>query len=326
MIAYGVSAQDPVRIIEGNPRIQHKSRAPSPMATSRTLHLRQQFLDRFVGARSGLASPHWKNAIYRHEVGIDPHGQLKRGSPILRAHTLMLGFLAGLALVFLAFGWPGIFTATLGAGVGIVVAAYPIAIAMGFRTIQRDRESGLLEQLYLTRMDQRELFDGKYYGAMMPWIEARRYLTAVGALFAYSVFIVAPGPWWILGLSAWLMGLNHFGTSASLGTLAGLKKGCAGRNSDYSIWTDFGLNPYVCQLRTMFRREILLALFFFGLLGYAGGLFDGNFRPTFLFPAFVFSVLIPFFSAVRLSPRIAEEQTRVAAGFRRLFQFDNTPG
>lgn len=125
------------------------------------------------------------NLVFRHEVGMNWMGRLRSGSPVVRAHLLMLMTLAISGGAWLAAG-PELAIFISGA-VWLLAAllAYFIAFALGRRSIDRERAAGSLDQLCLTLLTDEELFEGKYFGALAPFLEARRYL------FAHLFLLVA---------------------------------------------------------------------------------------------------------------------------------------
>ncbi len=131
---------------------------------------------RLPGSRANLLSYYLDNIIYRHEIGMDTLGHLRKGSPVVVVHIVMLLVIALAVVMFMFRGWMGVMDVTGGFLLLASLSAYPLAYRRAFVSIRRERLSGTLEQLYLTLLHPQELFDGKFYGALAPFFEVRRYL------------------------------------------------------------------------------------------------------------------------------------------------------
>ncbi len=132
------------------------------------------------------------NLVFRHEVGMNWMGRLRAGSPVVRAHLLMLMTLAISGGGWLAAG-PELALFVSGA-IWLLAAllAYFAAFALARRSINKERAAGSLDQLCLTLLTDEELFEGKYYGALAPFLEARRYLFVHLALIVAATIAIVP--------------------------------------------------------------------------------------------------------------------------------------
>lgn len=256
------------------------------------------------------------NIVYRHEIGMDPLGRLRPGSPVVSAHAIMASCVAGNIAAIALFSWGGGLRFTFALLILFALVTYPLAYARAYRSLWRERVSGSLEQLYLTSLTTDELFEGMFYGALAPFLEARRYLMVLGILFVVEVGAVAPMPVFLAGAALWLMGINHYGYSAVLGTLAGLKAGCLGPAEKYSPLLDMSLNPLPSQIWNFLKYSLVVAPVLFILIRISGP-FDWT-----LISAYALLIMIPYAMSIRLNDRERAERMKLSHHFRKLFSFE----
>lgn len=247
---------------------------------------------------------------------MDPLGRLRPGSPVVRAHAIMMLSLAGNIATAVFLSWYAGMRVTLTLMIIFALVTYPLAYFRAYKSLGRERTSGSLEQLYLTSLTTDELFEGMFYGALAPFLEARRYLMAMGFLFMVEVAMVFPGPPSLAALALWLMGINHCGYSAVLGTLAGLKAGCLGPAAKYSPLTDPLLNPLPSQIWNFIKYSIIVlpVLIFLAFLSRSGY--------WVLYAAYALTIMIPFAMSIRLRDRERAERMKLSHHFRKLLSFE----
>lgn len=268
---------------------------------------------------TSLLSAQIDNIIYRHEIGMDSFGRMRTDSPIVRAHLGMLAIVAAVVVCYFVGGWRGVFYASGAAVAAIAVGTYPAAFRRAFLSLRRDRLSGALEQLYMTPLTHREIFEGMFFGGVAPFLEIRRYLFLFSFAFCFSAWRIWAsfgfGSAWLLAPTLVLVAINHFGFSAYLGVSSGLLCGTRSARFSYSLTQDWKLNPwphhlfYVCK----YFLYILLPLW---ILFAMGGLA--------FYPAYFVLLLIPFNCAIQLQEYEMRQRTKIAHQFKNLFNFEAT--
>jgi hypothetical protein len=194
----------------------------------------------------------------------------------------------------------------------LVFGTHPFAAARAFSSLSRERASGTLEQLYLTSLGAKEIFDGKFFGLLAPLIEVRRYVMVLGFFVCLGIWRLLPGPWFLLALFVWLTGINQIGQSLFYGTLAGIKWGLMGDAGTGRIIRDWRLNawPYPIWLHLKIGAVLSLPLAFLFWLG------SMNTWP--LYSAFGLMLVIPFYVSLHLSNRQRTDYERLKHSVRLL--------
>lgn len=263
--------------------------------------------------QSALLSTDLDNIIFRHEVGIDSFGRLRRDSPVVAVHLTMLALTFLLPIIFLVRDWQGVFAASGLVLAGMTLGTYPFAYRRGFLSIRRERLAGTLEQLYMTSLTHNQLFEGKFFGVMAPFFEARRYMLPLSLAFCAASWFVIKGPYWTASIVFALIAMNHIGYSAYIGVLAGLRAGCRGSRSSLPFIQDWDLSPGLTHIQYLLKYSLFLLLpiaFLFFLGGWA------------MYSAFALMTLIPYCAAIRLRDRQQLERERISRNFKSVFNFD----
>lgn len=271
-------------------------------------------------ARLLLIGVTMENVVFRREVGMDPFGRLRRGSPLYWAHGLMAGWLVLQALLLAFGGWGMMIAACAVLLVLLTLGTQPFAAIRAGQSLSGDRRSGVLEEMSLTSMTPEEVFDGKFFGLLAPLIEVRRYLMIVGALVCWGVWRLAPGPWFLLALALWLTGMNHIGHSLHLGTLAGIKWGLIGEAGAGRMLRDWRLNPWPDHVWLHLKVGLVVGLPLAFLL------WLGTTNPWTFFSAFGLLLVVPFYCAVNLAFRQQAEYERMRSMFRSLLNLEGRAG
>ncbi len=257
-----------------------------------------------------------ENVVFRREIGMDPFGRLRPGSPLFWAHGLMVGCLAVDALLFLMGGWwPMMGGAAVLMGV-FVLGTQPYAAARAFGSLARDRSGGALQDLLLTSLEPEEVLEGKFFGLLAPLVEVRRYVLLLGAFVCLGYWRLHPGPWFLLVLAIWLTGVNQIGHSLYFGTLAGIKWGLLGEPRAGQIVRDWRLNPWPFHLWLHVKAGVLLGLplaFLFWL---------GARNPWTLYSGFGLLLVVPFYAGVHLHERQQAEYERLKSSARLLMSLE----
>lgn len=276
--------------------------------------------------RSGLRSAlnHWlrgkahllqssslDNLVYQREVHVSALGHMNSDSPIIAAHVIMLGLVLACASLYLVGGWLAVFLSSAGVLAAVSIGSYPWAYRRALVSLQRDRASGMLEQLYLTRLTSEEIFEGKYYGTMAPMTEAWRYVVALAALAAFSAGMEAGIVIGLLVAVAGIIAINHFGFSSAVGVLAGIRRGIRPAASNRLIALEWRLNPWPLHLGLILTYQMFIAapLILLGLL----------FQTT-LMSSWVMLIVVPLACIPPLSERRELLRDEVAIEFARRFR------
>ncbi|GEM_PF-6771902 len=272
----------------------------------------------FAVTRPSLTAERLENVVFRREIGMTTWGRLKPTSPIARAHLLLLGLMALLVPAGLIGGWAG--AAWMGGSQLLLIglAAYPVAFRRAFLALQRERRSGSLEQLYLTRLPLKAIFDGKCQAALAPFEEARPYLWLLGAIVTLAVGRSRGSAYGLLALAGGWSLINHFGFSAGLGVLAGIKAGAAGERPGWALMRQWELNPWPRHAAVMLTTFLIILLplaFLLFLAGFPVG------RAA-LYPAFALTLAIPFRASIDLANHEAAQRDRLRHQVRSIFSFE----
>lgn len=290
----------------GEPEPLRRAQAAGPRAGLRLA------LRRWVrGKVHLLQSSSLDNLVYRREVGISELGRMNSDSPIITAHIIMLALVLVCASLYLAGGWPAVFLSSAGVLAAVSLGSYPWAYRRALVSMQRDRASGMLEQLYLTRLTSEEIFEGKYYGAMAPMTEAWRYVVALAALAAFSAGMETGFVIGILVAVAGIIAINHFGFSSAVGVLAGIRRALRPSAAGRRFALEWRLNPWPLHLGLILTYQIFISapLILLGLL----------FQTT-LMSSWVMLIVVP---VVCIPPLIERRETlrdEVAIEFARRFR------
>lgn len=289
--------------------------------TDQALQFALKMRSAVAGLRSRLLVSYLDNIIYRHEIRMDPMGRLRKGSPVIAAHALMVLMLGLTAALFVLTSWSGVFYFTGGAIAALAVGTYPLAYRRAFQSLARERASGSLEQLYLTRLTPRQFFEGKFFGLLAPFLEVRRYLMTLSIIFCLSTAFQFPGAAWLGGAVLCLTAINQIGYSACLGTLAGLRSGCRSSKMSYSLWGDWDLNPWPHHLGIILKCCFYLfpAL---AVLLWAG--ITSRVAPL-MYISYGLMLLIPFVSAYHLRDLERAQRDRLAGSIKKLLSFEPVP-
>ncbi len=276
---------------------------------------------RVLRLRSKFLRSHLDNIVFRHEIGMDSLGRLRKGSPIRAAHLIMLAVLATVALSYLIESWTGVLYSSGAALLVLALLAYPIAYRRGFLSIHRERVAGTLEQLFLTLLSSRELFDGKFFGSLAPFFEIRRYLMLLSAMFCASVWTLLSGPECVVAVALCLTIINHFGYCAYLGVLGGLKVGGNRVKMRLSVLADVDLSPWPhVWLIVKHARYFFFILI---LLGGVGRIAFASSAPAYALASL--ALALTFRATYKLQDREHEEMNRLALTFKKNIRFDISP-
>lgn len=163
------------------------------------------------------------NLIYRAEIGMNWKGRLKWGSPVIQSHFLMVLIILGVALTWWQLGLGAALYLSAGFMTLVAFGGYFVAFWLGYRSLWRERLARTLEPLCLTLLKDEELMDGKFYGALAPYKETRRYLCLHCIFIAAAVIVITRNPFAALGAIVLLtIAFNHLNFSYYMGALAGL--------------------------------------------------------------------------------------------------------
>ena len=263
------------------------------------------------------------NIVYRREIRMDSLGRLRRGSPVFGAHLTMLAVLAVILAAGLFAGWTGVFWTSGGAIALLAAATYPMAFHRSFDSIRRERLAGTLEQIYLTRLTYRQIFEGKFFGALAPFFEVRRYFLLLSVLLCLSTYKSFGGPHWVLAATFSLIAVNHFAFSAFVGALGGLQAGCRGGPMFAALLRGAAgrVNPGFQHGSIALKNSLILALPVFILVAIGLGGSD-----AILFIGYALTLLVPLNSAFELRDRERAERDRAAFGFRSILNFEPNAG
>lgn len=166
------------------------------------------------------------NLVYRAEIRMNWKGRLKWGSPVIQSHFLMILIVLGVGGTWCSLGIGAALCLSAGFMALATFGGYYIAFWLGYRSLWRERLACTLEPLCLTLLNDEELMDGKFYGALAPYIEARRYLYPHCFFIAAAVIQTSRHPVPSLGAIALLLIMfNHLNFSYYMGALAGLHAG-----------------------------------------------------------------------------------------------------
>lgn len=260
---------------------------------------------------------------------MDAFGRLKKTSPIVLVHGLMLAGVVAVAVPFFAKQWELLLGVSGGLIAIIVVSSYPIAYYRAFHSFHRERVHGTLEQIYLTSLRPQEIFDGKFYGTLAPFFEVRKYLITFFFFFLAGYYQLQGLFYASLTLPFALMLFNHYGFSAYRGILGGIKAGASSGRFWHSFFTDTDSNPWLRHIGilwfTCLGQNLKIILMFF--LVYFGCLFLWGIigEPAMVLPALVLC-LIPIGANLHLSNYEIQERERCIRGFRKIFSFETSTG
>ncbi|MEN6625597.1 MAG: hypothetical protein ABFD69_05140 [Candidatus Sumerlaeia bacterium] len=172
------------------------------------------------------------NLVFRHEIGMNWKGKLNRNSPVVQAHFIMLMTFLATAGAEAAFGPEGVMYASEFVLTVAALLGYFIAFAIGYKSIWRERQKATLEQICLSLLSDHEFFEGKFYGGLAPFLEARRYLILHAAvLFGATAWVDGDAVAATFKLVCATMLIVHMNYGCSIGLLAGLRAAQSGNTS-----------------------------------------------------------------------------------------------
>jgi hypothetical protein len=207
------------------------------------------------------------------------------------------------------------------------VTAYPWAFRRAFYSLYRERVSGILEQLCLTSLRPDELFEGKYYGVLAPFYEMRRYMIVYVIIFCVSS--IALGGWRTLigSVTISLFAINHFGYSAQMGVLAGLKAGCKSSKLLNSLMTEWELNPWLNHLMFIVSNRLAIMTLCIALFCYFASMIFGIIILAAIGRAVIALLLIlvcfiPFVVAYRLQDHERSVRDQMRKTFKKMIAFE----
>ncbi len=163
------------------------------------------------------------NLIYRAEIRMNWKGRLRWDSPVIQGHFLMWMVGGAMALSWWLLGIGAALLLSFGFMVLATLGGYYVAFWLGYRSLWRERHASTIEMLCLTLIPDEELMDGKFYGALAPYKEIRRYLLLHVVFIAGAAYTIWRDPFAVLTFVAALAILfNHLNFSYYMGALAGL--------------------------------------------------------------------------------------------------------
>ncbi|MCE5230118.1 hypothetical protein LLG95_11035 [bacterium] len=166
---------------------------------------------------------YFDNLVYRAEIRMNWKGRLRWSSPVMQAHWLMFMTIGASAGAWRFYGFTGMAAMSFGVMAAVSLLGYFIAFYLGYHSIWRERVAGSLEQLCLTLLSDEDLLNGKFYGVITPFKEARRYLYLHCIAVVAVVGWLTRDPFPTLGSAiALTMMFNHMNFSYFIGALAGL--------------------------------------------------------------------------------------------------------
>lgn len=199
--------------------------------------------------------------VYRREIGMDNLGRLRPRNSIIPVHKSMLSLHALLLLIGAVFGLAWMAAAGLVVQVVLSLLAWPVAYRKAFLSMLHDRARGSLEQLWLTRLTAREIFEGKYHGTLAPFGEVRRHMPILTTIICTGVLFAAGPLTAVAAFALSLLLLNHFGLSCKLGIIGGIRAGAATTRLTRSMMTERECNPWAihifCLLQAALRSMII---------------------------------------------------------------------
>ncbi len=199
------------------------------------------------------------NLIYRHEIRMNWKGKLVAGSPVLRIHLLMLPTLAASGVSWLVAKWAGVAVVAMATYAVMALLTHFYAFLVGYRSIERERISGTLDQLYLTLLNDQDMFEGKFYAHLDAISEARRYLIVHGVLLVGSLaWLSRAAELPVLATGCLMLIFNHIMFSAQMGLLGGLSAAAHRRGVLPAVFFDSEHNPLLPQVIVMFRGTFRL--------------------------------------------------------------------
>lgn len=163
------------------------------------------------------------NLVYRAEIRMNWKGRLKWGSPVIQGHFLMVAIMAAVAATWWQLGIQQALNLSACFMALATFGGYFVAFWLGFHSLARERVACTLEPLCLTLLSDEEIMDGKFYGALAPYKETRRYLYPHCLFIAGAVIYTTRDPYRSLAtVVALMIALNHLNFSYFMGALAGL--------------------------------------------------------------------------------------------------------
>ncbi len=268
-----------------------------------------------------LAGHGLDNIIYRREIGVTMLGKVRRKSPLLTVNLRMSIVVALCLAAFSTFGFTGLAATSGGFLALFTLTAFPVAFRHAFRSLYRERLAGTLEQLCLTAIPAPELFEGKFYGSLEPFFQARRHLFILSGLLCFAAYQLGAGPMTPMVAAACLIALNHYGYSAQLGTLCGLRTGAGRSKWVPDMLKEMDLNPWTNHLMFLASSGLIyLILAYMLIVFFAGQWFSLGPFPT-LFGC-ALTLLVPIGAAYRMANHERAERERVQRIFRRYLQFE----
>jgi hypothetical protein len=260
------------------------------------------------------------NLVFRHEIGMNWLGRLRWSSPVIQGHLLMWMVLVLNVMAYLLWQWAGLFYASGGAVLVVSLAAHPVAFRRGYRSIGRERLAGSLEQLCLTLLTDKELFEGKYYGTLAPFLEMRRYLIALALIFCVTLYQIKLPLEVALCLPLPLLVLiNHYMFSTHMGVMGGMAS--AAREGDFlrSLLFERETNAYLPQLAMIIRYGIIVIIVLF-LTAVLFMLFFTQMIPLLVLMLYY----LPFKMAPMLRDLEAKRRDRLTNRFKRKILFEKS--
>lgn len=279
------------------------------------------FFSRFRFLRSALPAECLDNIIYRREIGMDIFGRLRAGSPILSTHLFMFGVLGLIGAAYLLAAWPGVLLITGGELACFALSSYPAAYRHAYFSTRRERASGMLEQIWLSRLTDEEIFEGKFQGLLAPFREIRRYLPVIVLAFSLSVWMTTYGPLWIASITLGLLVGAQFGLSAHAGIVGGMRAGLRADRLGYSMLSDWQSNPWLVHSLAIAPGLAIVAipLAILYILAYL----SRSLVP--LYPGALLTALLPVASHGALRRFQIEQHARAAHGFRSDLRSETLP-
>jgi len=278
-----------------------------------------------ISAASGTLRFHLDNIIYRREIGMDSFGRLKKTSPILAAHGLMLACTVAVTITMMSKRWDLLLYLSGSLVLAMSLGAYPAAYYRAFRSFQRERIHGTLEQIYLTNLRPQEIFDGKFFGTLAIFFEARRYLLFYCVCVMLALFKLLYFEWLLGGIAGLLILVNHYGFSVYRGILGGMKTGAQKSKFLQAFLEDGEHNAYLNHLGVILTGKSLWRVIWGSSFFVMRFLFRWPSLDSCIVMASLAALLISFSGNVQLSQYENAERQRFMRGFRKMFNFDSSP-
>jgi hypothetical protein len=266
------------------------------------------------------------NIVFRHEIRMSTFNQLRPTSPVIQTHFIMAALLVVHGLIAYLTGLEGLLAGSMALLALLALATYPLMLKRACHNLRTEYRSGAWDQLALTSLTHREVFEGKYYGLLSPVFELRRYLNI------FTLIVVGSGSWlardWHLIplLLAYCMVMrNQIDAGARFGVLGGFDGAAKRKGLAQMLLLNMEYNPFVPHL--MISLKYLLHVLLPLLVGMVALAFLWDPMASKIVFAIMSCALlyIPLMAAHDLRNREAKLREAMMRSFKHLFRGKRLP-